>query len=438
MVLAGILSVSQTPAPLPGADPDAELQAPGSSKLLTDWMALHLGTIRSSKVPSHHIRQLAYIGVAVYESLVAGDPNYQSLAGQLNGYDFRPTVPPSGDFCWQASANAAFAETFRYFEANNPVTLSKADSMEQACKQNLTRKGFSDASIVAGSQYGSQVARQVIAWSITDGEDKANAPYALPKGTGLYEPTPPAFMNPIYPHMGDCRTFVRGSIDNTLPPAPPSFSQDPQSDFYKMAGEVYTISQQEDDKKVSTALFWDDFPNGITLTGGGHWESILMTVMKQLNLSLMDGAGVFAELFATMQDAAIGCFKAKYTYNQLRPVTYIQKYMNKSDWKPLIITPPHPEYPAAHAVISMSAATILTRLLGNNLAFTDNTYAYRQYPAHRFSNFIEAGHEAGMSRLYGGIHYKPSIEAGFAQGEKVADNVGKALVTRKNGMLSSQ
>jgi hypothetical protein len=142
----------------------------------------------------------------------------------------------------------------------------------------------------------------------------------------------------------------------------------------------------------------------------------------------MEGAMLYAALFITENDATIICFKAKYTYNQLRPVTYIQKYMNHPDWNPLIDTPPHPEYPAAHATISMSGATMLTHLMGDKISFTDNTYAYRGYKAHHFNNFIEAGREAGLSRLYGGIHYRPSIEAGYKQGVQVANNIAGKLV----------
>jgi PAP2 superfamily len=109
-------------------------------------------------------------------------------------------------------------------------------------------------------------------------------------------------------------------------------------------------------------------------------------------------------------------------------VTYIQTVMKHSDWNPLIITPPHPEYPAAHATVSMSGATILTKMLSDKVSFTDNTYAYRGFKAHHFNNFTEAAREAGMSRLYGGIHYKKSIEAGFTQGEKIANNINDKLV----------
>jgi hypothetical protein len=160
--------------------------------------------------------------------------------------------------------------------------------------------------------------------------------------------------------------------------------------------------------------------------------------MNQLNLSLIEGASAYAGLFITMQDAAIGCFKAKYMYNQLRPVTYVQKIMHNTDWQPLIITPPHPEYPAAHAVVSMSAATYLTHLLGDKLSFTDNAYAYRKYPPHHFNDLLEAGREAGVSRFYGGIHYMPSIETGFRQGSQIAENVYGKLEFKAGEMTQKQ
>ncbi len=428
LALLGIQAYGHSPAPEAAANPLIELETPGGSKMLTDWMSVHITAIRNCKVPTHHNRQLAYMGVALYESVVAGDPNYRSLAGQLNGYIATPAMPVSREICWQASANSALAETFRHFYPENPVTLQRIDSMEQSCKKQLVTQGYSEASVNSGAEYGLQVAHAVIVWSNSDGDDKADAAYTVPGGPGLYEPTPPAFIPPIHPYMGNCRTFVKGSIENTIPPPPVAFSEDRQSPFYAMVDEVYRVSQQNDDEKVATALFWDDFPNGKTLTGGGHWESILKNVMSQLNLSFIEGAHVYAELFITMEDAAIGCFKAKYTYNLLRPITYINKYMHQPDWNSLIATPPHPEYPAAHATVSMAGATILTSILGDRVSFTDNTYAYRGYKPHHFNNFTEAGREAGMSRLYGGIHYLPSIEAGYKQGENIAANIGNKLV----------
>lgn len=407
-----------------------ELTRPGSSKLLTDWMNVHLKVIRDSKMPSHHTRELAYTGIALYESIARGTTDYQSLAGQIAEFNFSPEPPENKEICWQASANTAIATALRYFYTQ-PVNVKRIDSMEQASKKKFLSSGFSNAAVDAGSDYGNKVAMAVIDLCQSDGSDRVAGPYTAPKGDGYWEPTPPAFTPPILPYLGNCRTLVKGSIDNTIPPPPPAFSKETASEFYKMADEVYQASLQKDEKNKELALYWDDFPNGLTLTGGGHWESILITIITQLNLSLAEGARVFAGLHIAMQDAAVGCFKAKYTYNLMRPVTYIQKYMNHNDWNPLINTPPHPEYPAAHATVSMAAATMLTHLLGDNIAFTDNTYAYRKYPERQYANFKAAGIDAGMSRLYGGIHYKPSIRAGFKQGEQIADNVAGALVFKK-------
>jgi len=428
LMFIGLQASELSISPVPAADPVKELENPGGSKIINDWITVHLKTIKSSKIPSHHIRQSAYTGVALYESVVAGDPGYKSLSGQLNGY-IRPTsLPDTKGICWQSSANAAMAKMFRYFYPQDPAYLMRFDSLENALRQELLRQGFSEASVSLGAQYGSQVAQAVIEWSKTDGDDKVNSAYTPPKGPGLWEPTPPMFMPPIMPYLGNERTFIKGSIDNTIPPPPPSFSTETSSPFFKMVNEVYQTSLELDENRKSTGLFWDDFPDGKTLTGGGHWVSILKTLMKNMHISLIEGAKLYAALFITENDAAIGCFKAKNTYNQIRPVTYIQKYMNQPSWNPLIVTPPHPEYPAAHATISMAGATILTKMLGDKISFTDNTYAYRGYKAHHFNNFVEAGREAGMSRLYGGIHYLPSIEAGFVQGEKIADNILRSLV----------
>ncbi len=408
------------------------LANPGGSNLISDWITVHIKTIRSSKVLSQHFRQLAYTGVALYESVVSGDRNYRSLAGQLNGFQPPAILSATGNICWPASANAAMADMFRFFYPQNPADITRFDSLENAWKKRLLSEGNSETAVDAGEKYGSQVALTVIDWSKGDGFDKANKPYIVPQGQGLWEPAPPLFIAPIFPYLGNVRTFVAGSTDNATPPPPPPFSAQSESDFYKMNQEVLLISQQMDEERKATVIFWDDFPDGLTVTAGGHWASILKTLLNDLNASLIEGARLYAGLFITMNDAIIGCFRAKYMYNQIRPVTYIRKYMDQKDWLPIIITPPHPEYPAAHAVVSMASATILTKMLGDNISITDNTYSYRGYKAHHFNSFVEAGREAGMSRLYGGIHYRNSIEAGFSQGEQIAGFIGNKLAFKNS------
>jgi hypothetical protein len=101
-------------------------------------------------------------------------------------------------------------------------------------------------------------------------------------------------------------------------------------------------------------------------------------------------------------------------YNLLRPVTYIRRLVDPG-WKPLLTTPPFPEYTSGHSVQSAAAAQVLTDLFGP-LAFTDRTHEQRGLPARSFGSFFAAAEEAAISRLYGGIHFRGAIERGIEQG----------------------
>ena len=414
----------------PGVPPPG-INSPGSSKLLSDWIGLHLTMVRNTKgiTQGQVFRNFMLSSISLYESIVAGDKTYRSLAGQMQEFTGLPAAPPTKNFCWEASASAALASILKTFYTD-PAQQARVDSMENAKTSAFVSQGYSRKQVDDAYAYGKSVAEAVVAWSKTDGSAVAHPPYQPPKGEGLWDPTPPGFAGALAPYAYKNRTCVKGSTDNTLPPPPAAFSSDPSSPFYKMVKEVYDYSQNATPEEKSIALFWDDLPDGRYFGAGGHWASIFRQVSHDKNLSLMQAAEAFAKMNIAVGDAFNACWKAKYHYNLLRPVTYIQKYMNQPDWKPLIITPTHPEYPAAHATLSMAAAIALTNALGNNISFTDHSYDDLGYQARTYKNFEEAGKEAGISRLYGGIHYKPSIEAGYIVGSTAANNVLKALQFR--------
>ena len=145
----------------------------------------------------------------------------------------------------------------------------------------------------------------------------------------------------------------------------------------------------------------------------------------------MKAADAYLRLGITMNDATISCWKTKYTHHQIRPVTYIRKHMGYGDWNPLISTPPHPEYSAAHGTISGSAGYALESVFGANYSFTDHTYDGLGMSPRNFNSFDAAAKQAAISRLYGGIHYRLSAETGNTQGKKVGENVKGLLITRK-------
>ncbi|MBK7427796.1 MAG: vanadium-dependent haloperoxidase [Saprospiraceae bacterium] len=118
---------------------------------------------------------------------------------------------------------------------------------------------------------------------------------------------------------------------------------------------------------------------------------------------------------------------AKYRSNLLRPETYINQFIDKN-WKPLLQTPPFPEYTSGHSVISTISGDILTEIFAENFAFTDNTEIVFGLPLRNFKSFNEAAAEAAISRLYAGIHYRPAIENGILQGHKIAKHLHSQIL----------
>lgn len=399
------------------------------SRLIVDWIGLQLQVIRNTTGVTHiaYSRHFSYTGVALYESLVKGEQKYNSIASSLNGEVHIDGSLKSHSIFYPAAANAAIAEMMRFFYGANAQSVASIDSLEHSYFSRFMKwdKKF-DMNASVG--FGKQVAAKVIAWSKLDGSDQANIPYTL-LGEGYWEPTPAALAPANMPGWQYNKTMLPQSIDGTIPGAPISFSKDPGTDFHTMVKEVYDVSQSLTYDQRATALFWDDAPNGKYVTVFGHWFSILKQVLEKEKPQLMQGADAYLRLGITLNETVISCWTAKYKYNLVRPITYIRKYMGYPEWNSLISTPPHPEYSAAHATLSASAGYALESVFGKNYSFVDHTYDGIGMSPRSFASFEAAGREAGLSRLYGGIHYRPSIETGNVQGKKVGANVFSLLHT---------
>jgi hypothetical protein len=95
------------------------------------------------------------------------------------------------------------------------------------------------------------------------------------------------------------------------------------------------------------------------------------------------------------------------------------------NWQPFLQTPPFPEYTSGHSVVSSSIASVLTKIFGDNFAFTDDYELPYIGIKRSFNSFTQASEEACISRLYGGIHFKSAIENGQTQGR----NLGAHLIS---------
>jgi hypothetical protein len=271
---------------------------------------------------------------------------------------------------------------------------------------------------------GADVARHVFEWSKLDGGHESFLqnfpPFTPPTAPGLWEPTPPGFLPALQPYWGTNRPFVLRSGETCSAAAPLAYSENQGSPFYREAYECYASVKRLKHRQQAIARFWSDDP-GQTATPPGHSISILTQVVRALDLPLGSAAEAYAKVGIAVADAFIACWSTKYRSNLLRPVTYVRRLIDPT-WTPFLITPPFPEYTSGHAVQSGAAAQVMTDLFGP-LAFTDRTHERRGLAPRSFGSFIEAAHEAAISRLYGGIHFRAACERGVEQGTCVGKRV---------------
>ena len=225
----------------------------------------------------------------------------------------------------------------------------------------------------------------------------------------------------MLPCWGKLRPFVLNNGSECSPGAPLTYSENPQSDFYQEAWEVYNVVNHLNPEQLAIVQFWADSP-GQTGTPPGHSISILSQILMQEHSSLEIVAEAYARVGIAVADSFIACWQTKYQYNLLRPITYIHNVIGDSSWNTPIVTPPFPEYTSGHSVQSAATAQVLADMFGE-VTFTDNTHASLGDAPRTFTSFFAFAEEAAISRLYGGIHYRSAIERGLEQGRCIGRRV---------------
>ena len=162
------------------------------------------------------------------------------------------------------------------------------------------------------------------------------------------------------------------------------------------------------------------------ITPGAHWIGITKIACNKSGYDFDDTVYAYTKTSIAIADAFISCWDEKYRSNLIRPETLINEHIDDS-WKPVLQTPPFPEYSSGHSVASGAAAVALTDIFGDNFAFDDDTELPYGLPVRSFSSFNEASAEAAISRMYGGIHYRAAIEQGLKQGRDLGTFVVENL-----------
>jgi PAP2 superfamily len=388
-------------------------------------------------------RIFVYPNIAAYEVISQNSKTYNSLQNQLHGLDSIPKLDLKLGVNQQVAALVAHMEVSKQLVFSEQLVEKFRDSLyEKWTSEN--QKEFE-----VSKEYGMKVADRIKKWM---GKDNYKQTRTLQKFTvnandkTRWQPTPPAYMDAIEPHWREIRTLVMDSASQCKPIAAIPFSLDKNSAFFKQAKEVYDSSNavaKNGDlcEEIQIAKFWDCNPYATVsqghmtfakkkITPGGHWMGIVKIACKQSNADFEKTVFAYTKTSIGIFEGFISCWDEKFRSNVVRPETVINQNIDEN-WKPLLQTPPFPEYSSGHSVVSTCSATILETIFGDNFAFADDTEVQFGLPIRKYKSFDDAAKEASVSRFYGGIHYKSAIENGILQGKKVGDYINLKLKMTK-------
>jgi hypothetical protein len=391
-------------------------------------------------------RIYVYMSVAGYEAALHENSNFVSLAGQLKGFEAVPKPAPAQEYCYPlASVEAMLA-------VGKALVFSedKMDAFYVKIMDEFRDAGVPDDVFERSTAYGQDVANHILAWSSGDNYNQSRSfpKYSIEGDPSTWKPTPPAYMDAIEPHWAKIRTVVIDSCNQFKPIGPTAFSTDKNSTFFKEAYEVYEVGKNLTEDQLEIASFWDCNPFVMNVKGhvmfatkkispGGHWMNITHVACKKVNADFMQASEAYAMVSIALMDAFISCWDEKYRSKLIRPETYINEFIDEN-WTPVLQTPPFPEYTSGHSVISTASAVTLTKLFGDNFSFLDSTEVEYGLPARSFNSFDEAAAEAAVSRLYGGIHYRPAIDHGVTEGRALGNYIIEKIRTRKENLAKSE
>ena len=279
-----------------------------------------------------------------------------------------------------------------------------------------------------GIALGQLVADRMLEKRSNDGS-RVPVPYNPTLEPGRWRPTPPAFAPAVLPHWGKVTPFTlqSGSQFRSMLSGPPALSS---AEYAAEMNQVQAMGSEKSTSRTAdqteSALFWADSAG--TFTPPGHWNLVAEQLAVIKKNTLAENARLFALLNCAQADAGIAAWDAKYLYDNWRPVTAIRLADQDGNdatiadpfWTSLIPTPPFPDYVSGHSTFSGAASTILASLFGDNTSFSTTSIGLPGV-VRSFTSFTQAADEAGMSRIYGGIH----VDSANVDGLKLGRSIGQ-------------
>lgn len=431
-----------------------------------EWLATLLQAISAVKPgPPMTARAIGMVATAAYDAWACYDE--VAVGTRLGGSLRRPFLERTIVNKNAAISFAAYRVLVDLYPSQKPLFDAKMSAM--GYNPNDTSLNTTTAVGI-----GNTVAQELLAFRHGDGSNQLNG-YADTTG---YVPvnTPDNVTDPsqwqqlrfangnspayVCPHWGNVVPFALSSPAAIRPPVPPVFGS---PTYMEQCQEVIDLTANLDDRTKAIAEYWADGPG--TVLPPGHWQLFGQAVSDRDRHSLDQDVKLFFMLGNAVFDAGIACWDGKRAYNTSRPITAIRHLfagqtirgfagpnqgiidMDGSQWHPYqsvnFVTPPFPEYTSGHSTFSAASAEILKRFTGSDAfgqsvtipagASTFEVNVPSAPVTLSWATFTDAADEAGMSRLYGGIHFKAANLEGQRCGRIVGAQVWDVCMAHITG-----
>jgi hypothetical protein len=372
-------------------------------------------------------RAFAYLSVGIYESSLDIMPENLSLSGKIQGYERKIFKVGNEKLIAEIICNEVDYQLIKYLYRNMPAEYQqRTDKLRDVFfKKYSKNKSFRTAK--KSVLFGQQLAEEILQWSKNDGADEGfnrNFPvnYQKPVTDSTWVQTFPGYFKALQPYWGQNRLFIPSNQMVSDDISYFGYSTDTNSVLYKDAFEIFNFQTTKETELI--AEYWDDSP-GYSGTPPGHLLSLAIQLSEERKMDLSTALSLYLMLTVSMNDAFIECWKLKYRYNLLRPVTYIERHIGKG-FNPIIPTPPFPEFPSGHSCQSGAGAEVFIHFFGDDFPFTDRSNLDRRDidgSPRSFKSFSAMSEEISISRFYGGIHYKTTLENSLVFGKKIGKNL---------------
>jgi PAP2 superfamily len=381
----------------------------------------------------HAARTYGYLGLTIWESVYGGIPGAKSMAGQINEYRSAPAIDIEKEYDWGIVLCSAMREVFPALIENiSPAQKSEVGLLADLQERQMMAQGVSEEVRVNSRDLGLRVGAGIVKRMRSDGRDVIrNIVPVLPARTGATEwYWDPATLgqSPVEPMWGTLRTFVLDNAQSCEAEAPFAYSEDKNSVFYKDAKEVFDVERSAPNKAI--AYHWENGP-GRTCSPACHWVNIAEQLLKSKNSNLAESAKTYALVGFAAADGFSNAWYLKYKYNLLRPITYLHEQMDPN-WKPMVGTPPYPDYTSGSSTIGGAAPVVLASVFGD-IAFTDKTHLGSPLytpdggpfilPERSFASLTKAGEEQALSRILGGVHFRRACDLGLKSGRCIGNTI---------------